>query len=355
MKNQPIKAMISPKINLPELEYFLSDSSHNYKKVEDAEVYELVKEVTDKVDPSYKDKYDTKWEDFYLPIKRRGRDIVIPFSIVLYNNEFYVNFYNIGGLHIINGDKKGDKIFKQIFREELKFIKNKAFSDEFIEKKAPYDFRIGKIKGKYILNKIMPQRESEKILRIYKQNLNKGIQRPEISLNDYLETAGICYKAAYGKKTKGLTFLEMYKKWADNRDGGMLSIKDRGSKIEFMNWHKSGKWTGSHPFEIVFSWHRHGIHLHPPGEYNSWRYCLDVTNYAYAGNFIKMTTALIKKETPFTAYNLEEVLNYLTGESYFTVNDYSDNYFLYTPSKENKKNYFRYIEWDKLKILMLLK
>jgi hypothetical protein len=143
----------------------------------------------------------------------------------------------------------------------------------------------------------------------------------------------------------------MYNRWADKRHGGMLDIKDWESKNEFSSWYRSEKWTGAHPFEIVFSWIEHGIHLYPPSEHNSWQYSLRVTSLNYAGVFIGMVGALIKKDVHFTASRLEEILDYLVGESYYTVNDYSDSYLFYTPSREDKNKYFKHIEWDELKIL----
>ena len=198
------------------------------------------------------------------------------------------------------------------------------------------------------------KREKTKILQDYQQHLKKNLKILKISLNDYLAVAALCYQAVYKKKAENLSPLQMYKKWADGRDGGMLSLKNWNSKRKFMDWHKNSKWVGSHPFEIVFSWHRHGIHLYPPSLYNSWRYSLRVTNYAYAENFIEMVKALIENKVSFIAQNLEEVLDYLTGETYFTVNEYSDNSFFYTPSQEYKKKFFKHIEWDELKILKWL-
>ncbi len=141
----------------------------------------------------------------------------------------------------------------------------------------------------------------------------------------------------------------MYKKWADGRDGGMLSIKDRDNKKEFMDWMGSGKDAGAHPFEIVFSWHRHGIHLYPPSSHEPY-YHLRVTNYAYATEFVKMAKALIKENVPFRAHEFKNVLDYLAGETYFTVNGHEELNFRYIPSREYKRKFFRHIEWDKIKI-----
>ena len=143
----------------------------------------------------------------------------------------------------------------------------------------------------------------------------------------------------------------MYKKWADGRHDGMLDIKNKDSKEEFSNWQKNHS-HGGHPFEIVFSWKQHGIHLYPPYNENPF-YGLRVTNYSYAEIFIKMLRALIKNKVPFGAEQINEILDYLTGETYFKVNEYDNLRFIYIPSKEYKDKYFKYIEWDEPNILKL--
>jgi hypothetical protein len=172
----------------------------------------------------------------------------------------------------------------------------------------------------------------------------------EISLNDYLNVASICYKAAYPEETKNLSNIDMYKKWADGRHGGMLSIQDWNDKKEFSEWYKSGEHIGFHPFEIVFSWHRHGIHLYPPSD-TSHGYKIIVTNYAYAWDFIKMVDALIGMKIPFEAGELQAVLDYLAGDIYFTVNNEGDHNFRYIPSRKYKRKYFYDIEWDDIKVI----
>lgn len=342
---------INPKINFYEVEYYLEDSL-NPHLIKNTEIYNLVKELTDKFYPSYKDRYEKRWEDFYLPLKRRGRKISLPFKIIKYKRDYFCYFFNLGSLRISRGSKRIEKIYKKVFREALRFAQLiKKTSGEIVKKTVPYDLRTGRIKGRYIFNKILPLEEKEKIKRDYNNFLKKDIKLKGCSLNEYLKVASICYKAAYAKKVVDLSPLQMYKKFADGRDGGMISIKNWASKKKFLEWYKSSKWAGSHPFEIVFSWHRHGIYLYPPHFYNNWRFGLRVINYTYAEDFIKMVKALIKRRIPFIAYDLEKVLDYLTGETYFTVNTHSDNFFFYIPSAEHKKRYFKYIEWDKPKIL----
>jgi hypothetical protein len=333
---------IKPQITYAEMEYYLHGFGE--KEIENTEIYNLVRTLSDEALPSYQDKSDTIWEGFYLPVKREGRVIALPFGIHEYNKEFFVQFHLPGVLHIKKDEKETEEFYKNIFSEALRFIPLIKADEKILEKLIPYDIRTGKIKGLYVLEKVLSKNSKEKILKDYAQHVEKNPEIREISLNEYLGTAGICYRAAYGKKAENLSPLQMYKKWADGRDGGMLSIKDWDNKKEFMDWMGSGKDAGAHPFEIVFSWHRHGIHLYPPSSLEPY-YHLRVTNYAYATEFVKMAKALIKENVPFSAHEFKNVLDYLEGETYFTVNGREEHNFRYIPSREYKKKFFRHIEW----------
>jgi hypothetical protein len=69
----------------------------------------------------------------------------------------------------------------------------------------------------------------------------------------------------------------------------------------------------------------------------------------YALAFLEMVKEFIKNRIPFKAHELEGVLDYLSGESYFTVNAYDEHYIFY--SYEDRK-LLRHIEWDEPKILI---
>lgn len=338
------KKQFNPELRYYELEYLLGSTGLEEKKIENILIYNLVKRLTDLAFPTIRyGKFDKRWFDFYLPLKRNGHLISLPFGIVKYPRRFFACFHQLGNLQIKIGREKIEKEYKTIFEETLRFIPLiKKTKNKILKKTIPYDIRTGKILGKYILGRLMPKKEKEKIFQDYQTHLKKGLKIFQISLNEYLDVASICYQAAYSKKTKNLSPIKMYKKWADGRDGGMLSIKNWDSKKEFRDWQKSGKWAGSHPFEIVFSWHRHGIHLYPPDTYSSY-YSLYVTNYAYVWDFIKMII-------PFQTKDLNDVLDYLTGDSYFSVNSYDDHFFHYIPSREYKKLYFNHIKWDEIKV-----
>jgi hypothetical protein len=267
-----------------------------------------------------------------------------------YNKEFFIIVQSFGSFRIKKGDKETEKFYNKIITETLRFVPILKKDERILQRIIPYDIHTGKIKGRHILENLLSQERKEIILDDYQKHIQKNLQATEISLNEYLNVAAICYRSTYKKDSENLSNLEMYKKWADGRDGGMLSIKDWDSKKEFSEWYHSGQYAGSHPFEIVFSWHEHGIHLYPPNE-QSLYYNLRVTNYAYAWDFIEMVNTLIKKDIPFSAGKLEEVLNFLAGDTYFNVNRMSEHNFRYIYSREYKQKYFSHIEWDEIKVV----
>lgn len=341
---------ILPKLSDYELEYLVGRAALGEKKIENTVLYNLIKKLTDKAFPTYEDEYDKRWHFFYVPLKRGGRLISHPFAVVEYNKEFFIYFHLLGNVHIKKGGEKVEKEYLTVFKETLRFVSLiKKTKNRVLEKAVPYDIRTGKIRGKYVLEKLMPEQEKKRILRDYEAHLKKRLGVPEVSLNEYLDVAAMCYQAAYSHGVTKLSPEQQYRKLADGRDGGMLSVKDRDSRKEFMAWKKTGRSIGCHPFEIVFSWHRHGINLYPPGP-GTLHYSINVADYMYAGAYIEMVKSLIKREIPFQAPGLDIVLDYLSGETYFTVNGYDEHRFLYIPSREYRRLYFHHIEWDPLEV-----
>ena len=144
-----------------------------------------------------------------------------------------------------------------------------------------------------------------------------------------------------------MTAEQMYRKWADGRDCGMLEIKNKKNKEAFRHWLITEANCGGHPFEIVFCMIDHGIHLFPPSPDHPY-FILRVSNYMYAMAFLKMIKALITNDIPFEAHKFENVLDYLSGESYFTVNTYDDDSVVYDPADRKLS---KHIEWDEPNML----
>lgn len=314
-------------------------------KIMDSRLYKAVTKLTKQAYPSEESKYDKRWLDFYLPLKRRGYFILAPLAIVQYDKRFFLNILH-SHVEVDNGKEKNE-FFWVLIEQALSFSRILKKDPGIVEKALPYDIRTGRILGKYVREDLLPVNKKEEILKLYTDYLKKGGKSHGVSLNEYLKTAAICYKAFLGSKTNGMTAEQMYRKWADGRDCGMLKIKDRKSKEAFRHWLISESNCGGHPFEIVFSWHEHGIHLLPPSSQHPY-FILRVTNYMYAMPFLEMVKALIRDRIPFIAHKLESVLDYLSGESYFTVNTYGQHNIDYFPGE---RRLLKYTEWDKPNML----
>lgn len=330
-------------IDFEDIEYYLYDNNLREMIIENDEIYDLIEKITNFAYPTNEDQYDKRWRYFYLPLLRGNENIAVPVWIMEYHKEFFITVKSFN-IQVKKGNLEIDRFYKDIFEEILRFVP--IIKKDGLKKiNIPYEIRTGKIKGKYVLDRILSQDRKKEILDKYKVRIKKKLDK--ISLNDYLNVAAICYRAAYKKETENLSNIEMYKKWADGRDGGMFSIKDWDSGKEFYEWY-SGGYSG-HPFEIVFSWHEHGIHLYPDFENNC--YTIRVTNYVYARDFINMVEELIKLYIPFKAYELDNVLDFLAGDTYFNVNNRYVHCFMYYDTEDYKRKYFDHIEWDDIEIV----
>lgn len=346
------------KIRYHWIENYLKD--YTELGIENSILYNKLAAFLKNIAPDYKDKFDVKWLNLYLSVRRSGKLVSLPTSVVLYDKRYFFqcNLAHGNGKSIsfAKGKKKQDDFYTTLIDELInytKFINEKGVS--VLEKTIPYDIRTGTILGKYVLLKVMYQKVKKELLYKYNEHLKKELTVKEISLNDYLRVAGIGYKAAYPDKSKDLKDEDLYKRFADMRHSGMLDIKNKDSKEEYMDWLYNHSF-GGHPFEIVFSWHRHGIHLYPTNPKDGrYYYEIRVTNYAYANDFIKMVEALISQNIPFRAHDFEEVLEYLSGNTIFKVNEYDEHMLHYYASKEDKKAYFKHINWTPIEFVRINK
>ena len=310
-------------------------------RMQDSKLYELVDKLTEKACPTEESAHEKRWDDFYLPFKRRGYFILIPLTIVLYEKTFFLCVLH-STIEVCKGKEKYDNNFYwELIKQTLKICQILRKNPGIVLKAIPYDIRTGRVLGKYVLEDLFSCDKKDEILALYRNHIEKEKKSYRLSLNDYLDTAAICYKAAFGRKTNGLSPEQMYRKWADGRDCGMLEIVNKKSKKAFGHWLDTKSRCLGHPFEIVFSWIEHGIHLYPPYTDRPY-FSLRVTNYMYAILFFEMVKALIQNEIPFEANEIEDVLSYLSGESYFTVNDYDKHYIFYSGDRK----LLRHIEWD---------
>jgi hypothetical protein len=318
---------------------------HDARILKDSRLYDAVSALTSKAYPTEETVHEKRWHCFYLHLKRNSYFILIPLTIILYDMRFFLSFLH-SQVEVCRGAEKND-FYMGLIGQCQKFSRLVRKNPEIVVKAVPNDIKTGRILGKYVMEDLLPSEKKEKILKLYGEHLKKDKRTDSVSVNDYLKTAALCYRACFGRKTSGMTAMQMYKKWADGRDCGLLEIKDKKSKEAFDYWLNHKSHCGGHPFEIVFSWHGHGLHLRPPYPEKSY-FTLSVTDYMYAPLFLQMVEALIRNGIAFKAHEIEMVLDYLSGEIYFTVNDYDKHYIFYA---EGNRKLLRHIEWDAPQIL----
>ena len=248
-------------------------------------------------------------------------------------------------MDVLPGDDVMGGEYFEVVEEMMRFSHALIKNPSLLKKCLPPEVRTGRILGRYVLERVLEKNKKEKLLREY-QEFRKNLKPIyPVSLEEYLDTCAVCYRAAFGDRARGMTPEQMYRRWADGRDCGMLKIEDWSSRKAFAEWLKSRAHCGGHPFEIVFSWHRHGIHLYPPTEQKPW-FRIMVTNYAYAWDYLRMVIALMRNRISFEAVNFEEVLKFLAGETYFRVNEYAEHFVFYDTVKAVRK----FIEWDEIEM-----
>lgn len=372
MKNLPdtVKEYLSalePKFSIEELEKFArKDESINSKKL-----YKLIQEFTSEYEPVFHDEYESKWI-LFVPTKNDGKTISILITIFFnYHKEYCITVDDLKtsysqAIFITNEeDNPTSEELKHLFDEIESFMQTmKKYGESVIIQTYPYKWRTGRIKRKFITEpeKLLPPEKGKEIVDAYNKHEKKMGELKEISVNDYLNTAFICYTKGFGDKVKErLSYFNrtedeitpelIHELWADQRHGGMLFIEDLDSKEAFMEWFQSRKWEGAHPFEIVYSAGVHGITLYPPKEKEPF-YRMGVADMFYNNVYLKMVMGLIENKIPFKSHGIEDNVAYATGDAYIKVNYSSlrEETLQYSDTEEQRKQYFQYIEWDKLPI-----
>lgn len=339
-----------PKLYHTELfDELASDRFGDRKRIRNTALYDAVEQLIGQVEPEENKKYI--WRGFFVPLRRKGRRITIPFCIDDIRRGYVIDSDGFEQFVVEKGDDRVDLRYFDFLADSSQFLDLLREDLQLPYRTTPYDIRTGRIQRKHVREVEMALDEKERILARYGAYLHKGLQIERISLNEYLETAAIGYRAAYPAEVENMSAVEMYKRFADCRWGGMLDIEDWTSAEQFEMWNRSGRHAGSHPFEVKYSGHNFGIHLRPPDMMMKGKasYDLSLGEMTYVKEFLAMLDAFIDHQIPFEAFALEGVLNKLTGEDYLRVNlGLGVDGFCYFPCRKDYVKYFHKIEWDDL-------
>ena len=214
--------------------------------------------------------------------------------------------------------------------EEVIFLLEKGEYNKYIVENLPYDFRMGTIKRKKFYE-LYPEKQGEEPYKLTEKEILDFIQYVEAGSfdkygmleSDFFLTQMTANKffdiCSYGyRQNKGvidsfhiskidwdtITSFELYKKFADNRDGGLHRFPtELGDSVEdFLDWYKSSdenKWTrrtdNSHSWEVIAGSSRTRIHLYLEYKEDKWFLTLSGNVSYCTEEIVRFYLGLIKK------------------------------------------------------------
>lgn len=231
-------------------------------------------------------------------------------------------------------------------KEVIKMLENNTY-DDYIKDYSPRN-KFGSIIRKDFYDmypeyrkRILEEMSNKEIDYFIKYATEKTEKRlKQMTSSKYFELTRIAYESL-NYETEGKTDLELYKRYADNRDGGLPKIDPNNSE-EFDSWYKSEKWDSSHLYEIIMGSSRTRIHLHILNDENGYYFKVTCHGLLCKTDVARIYNALYKKDIPICIYNKEEIINSLKETDYIGI--VPDYIFPFSCSswfeKNNPKEYY---------------
>lgn len=136
------------------------------------------------------------------------------------------------------------------------------------------------------------------------------------SVNDYLTACEAGYRDAYPDKIQGMTKEEMYKRFADDRDGGLLKI-DRSSPEAFAEWYAiDDKWeieNPSHLWETISGSSRTRMHMYVSRNDHGWYMMINGSHYTCIDDTLRFLNGVSRTGMPVGIYQGETLLDIIKG------------------------------------------
>ncbi len=316
--------------------------------------------------------YDVVWEGpYFIPQKKKWS----PSQFLYYNGILYCSLFIDWGTYRMDWKIKDKKInfetgsgsggdyynneylweraLTQIYQRLKSALKNPERYNRHVKQYLPFACQEGKIERRYTWD-----RKTKSIIPFSKiQHLEDLLAEAakleylsQMTLRKYLETVAITKNAVF-KGLKSLSLVEKYKKRADTRHGGLLDLPMDDAEA-FKNWYCSGRWAGSHPWEIVYG-HPHGIMLAPHHDEKGWKYILWVDSLGWYDSAAYMAIALGEKKIFFEFRDSQEIISALKGADLVEVGPFF-RMVSYEELKRERPEVIKYIQWKPLSQFKLI-
>ena len=225
-------------------------------------------------------------------------------------------------------------------------LSNPAAYNDRIRRLIPLDARTGRI----VRKRTWPRGMRPLLSRADLARLEAACRRgegtpsvPEFRAADWFRLVGRLYDAAF-PELAGRPPREQHASKADTRHGGLLDLPEDDPRA-FREWHESRRWSGCHPWEIVFG-HPHGILFAPvPDEAGAWRLGLSVDSEGLYVEAAKMAVALGDEGVPFTLHGKDAVAAALRGTDEVEVGP-SWGRLLLAELRETRPESVEHVRWD---------
>ena len=157
--------------------------------------------------------------------------------------------------------------------------------------------------------------EIEQFNRIARQLSGENLHGISLCKNTYLALVKQAHIAA-GLAVDNLSDVESYKRYADGRDGGLLSLEDNDESA-FLDWFNSTLWEGCHPFEVIRgSTSSNRIVLLPVHQRSGFTFDLFAgDDLSRAAPTVRISLRLAKLHVPFGMNQALRYLKVLNGEA----------------------------------------
>lgn len=323
-------------------------------------VFHLLK----KVEP-HPNEYDVVWAGpYYIPRPRQW----CPSRFTLFRGTLYASLFIAPAWHglswkvgsdevafergLSSGDHRLDEsqwaeALAQIERRLESALKGFEAYNRRVERLLPPTCRTGTIQRRLTWPRAakppLAAREAKQLTEAI--NARAGSPPPEeVTLSMYLETVAVAYDAVF-KDLRALPPVEKYLRRADGRHGGLLDLPPHDAG-DFSEWFHVHKWSGTHPWEIVFG-HPHGIMIspRPATEARGWRFSLWVSSEGWYAAAARMAGALALRRIPLEFHDCKKVADALRGVDEVEVGP--DPYAVsYQEIEETRPDALRSIRWD---------
>lgn len=225
----------------------------------------------------------------------------------------------------------------EIWAEELaayraKVVKDPIEAQALLLQALPMELRMGLMLRRNV-RLLMPEwadidlgvEVEEKQMLMDILNSPDGEAVPRLTAERYFEYCRIAYLA--NPKTfqdfnfaEGYSGREYYQRFADGRDGGLLSVEPT-SEEALKKWYTGGAWSGAHPWEIYRGGNSTHINLSITCEYrdDNWKIVLNAFSTTRMVETCRIAIALKKAGLPFTLDHKKSYLNRILEEDWVGI------------------------------------